>query len=372
MALGFGDTRPLIHTAAFDVAEVHFDACLIEYRPPDEALLPRTRKRKRAPPTKKGFPDVSPVSGTTPGTKKGKRKRDAGESACEPPTKKARVTEKPKEQTIEQLFSRHNAEEQDEDVVFVPRFVPLQVVTVDDEPPVLSSPPVEEKMDVDAPVLRPEHVRIVSAWQMDLRLPAEGAVTMEFERGQLPRVRPQAVVRAEEVRGDDDTSDRNAIGCYETLADQVATWDALYTVVPRPGVYVEAQVDHLQGKRDWFKGPKMFALSKIPLTTVRVADRLRGIGAGTRQRGHAAKKAGVPRGVKDYAERKRLSVVALMQSLRDNGDTEGLNLVATMRRAGWKIDDFADAYGMAKAKAQEAFGVKMPDVTDVKEAGGAS
>lgn len=140
---------------------------------------------------------------------------------------------------------------------------------------------------------------------------------------------------------------------FRAIYDQLRQWECFRELGPECPVFIEQQVDHLDRNREL---PINFALSKSHVAAIEAIDQADGHAFGARPISFPAKKEGVSRG-KSYSKdkaHKEASIQVMKDDLHLQKDEDALKFIAILERLGWKLDDPADARGIAKQQAHLA------------------
>jgi hypothetical protein len=203
-------------------------------------------------------------------------------------------------------------------------------------------------------ICRPEKVRIISAFQMDLQREDTKMVTMSYNYDERPSVLRKAA-KAKVDRTKAQLAEYKKIKMFGKAGAQIAKWNPLFDLRPLPYVATEPMRDARPGAETTYKGPHFHSFTKVIHATVHTMDEIRGIPHEDRVQGHRMKKAGVDHRTPSYEVRKQQSIDHLRLSLAKNKDRGGESVVNALQANGWKLDDLGDAYNTALAWARDTY-----------------
>lgn len=203
-----------------------------------------------------------------------------------------------------------------------------------------------------------ERMEIVSMRFIDLHRPE---VLLAFDRGQdlttlvgFRRPAKQSVgqeQRQEDLKGE----------LFSLIGEHVPQWEALYDAAHLPDIVIEA---HQDATEDRWTGPVSYGMAHCTRAGIRAGDVAHRLPRPYRRPQNAMGKSGVPRGIPDYHERKRLSVEHTQAAVAYNADAGAQAILTALSAAKLKLDDFCDCYNMIMKRARVDAGIDIVDRID--------
>jgi hypothetical protein len=206
----------------------------------------------------------------------------------------------------------------------------------------IGPPPPKKKYTKPEPT---GFVRVISARQFDLDA---GHVSLRYNFGERATMRPYTGANPTRTDGED-----GAAALFQTLGREISSWEELYlNRAPLTPVFTESQKDQLKGAAA--AGPIMFAIGKAIFAAIAACDAEHGCGDPHRIMAHAIGKDGVKRG-SEYTVHKQEAEDRMIAEFTKQGDKGALRMLDVLKLGKWKLDDMADAFGLAlkRAKAGE-------------------